>query len=49
MSFIAERVQIEGVTFDDVLLIPAYMAKKQGKKCLVIDKRTQLGGNIYLA
>jgi UDP-galactopyranose mutase len=25
----------------------AYMAKKQGKKCLVIDKRTQLGGNIY--
>jgi len=24
MSFIAERVQIEGVTFDDVLLIPAY-------------------------
>ena len=25
----------------------AYMAKKQDKKCLVIDKRTQLGGNIY--
>jgi len=25
----------------------AFMAKKQGKKCLVIDKRTQLGGNIY--
>lgn len=24
MSFIAERVQIEGLTFDDVLLIPAY-------------------------
>jgi len=24
MSFIADRVQIEGVTFDDVLLIPAY-------------------------
>lgn len=25
----------------------AYRAKKMGKKCLVIDKRTQLGGNIY--
>jgi UDP-galactopyranose mutase len=25
----------------------AYMAKKQGKKCLVVDKRPQLGGNIY--
>lgn len=25
----------------------AYLAKKQGKKCLVIDKRPQLGGNIY--
>lgn len=24
MSFIAERIQIEGLTFDDVLLIPAY-------------------------
>ncbi len=24
MSFIAERVQLEGLTFDDVLLIPAY-------------------------
>ena len=24
MSFIAERVQIEGLTFDDVLLVPAY-------------------------
>jgi IMP dehydrogenase len=24
MSFISERVQIEGLTFDDVLLIPAY-------------------------
>lgn len=25
----------------------AYLAKKQGKKCLVIDKRHRLGGNIY--
>lgn len=25
----------------------AYRARKQGKKCLVIDKRPRLGGNIY--
>lgn len=25
----------------------AYMATKHGKKCLVIDKRTHLGGNVY--
>lgn len=25
----------------------AYFAKKVGKKCLVIDKRPQLGGNVY--
>lgn len=25
----------------------AYLAKKHGKKCLVIDKRTHLGGNVY--
>lgn len=25
----------------------AYLAKKQGKKCLVIDKRSHLGGNVY--
>lgn len=25
----------------------AHLAHKQGKKCLVIDKRTHLGGNIY--
>jgi UDP-galactopyranose mutase/very-short-patch-repair endonuclease len=25
----------------------AYFARKQGKKCLVIDKRLQLGGNVY--
>ncbi|EID83913.1 UDP-galactopyranose mutase [Treponema sp. JC4] len=25
----------------------AYLAKQQGKKCLVIDKRPHLGGNIY--
>lgn len=25
----------------------AYLANKQGKKCLVIDKRQHLGGNIY--
>ena len=25
----------------------AYFAKQQGKKCLVIDKRPQLGGNVY--
>ena len=24
MSFIADRVQMEGLTFDDVLLIPAF-------------------------
>ena len=24
MSFIADRVKMEGLTFDDVLLIPAY-------------------------
>lgn len=25
----------------------AYLAKKQGKRCLVIDKRQHLGGNLY--
>ena len=25
----------------------AYLAKKQGKKCLVIDKRVHVGGNLY--
>ena len=25
----------------------AYRATKAGKKCLVIDKRQQLGGNVY--
>ena len=25
----------------------AYLAKKQGQKCLVIDKRQHLGGNVY--
>lgn len=25
----------------------AYLAKKKGKRCLVIDKRSHLGGNIY--
>ena len=25
----------------------AYMLGKQGKKCIVIDKRGHLGGNIY--
>lgn len=25
----------------------AYLEKKQGKKCLVIDKRSHLGGNVY--
>lgn len=25
----------------------AYFAKKQGKRCIVIDKRPQLGGNVY--
>ncbi|MDR2086487.1 MAG: NAD(P)-binding protein, partial [Dysgonamonadaceae bacterium] len=25
----------------------AYKAKQQGKKCLVIDKRPHLGGNVY--
>ena len=27
----------------------AYFAHKQGKRCLVIDKRQQLGGNVYCA
>ena len=25
----------------------AYFVHKQGKQCLVIDKRPQLGGNVY--
>ena len=25
----------------------AHLAKKHGKKCLVIDKRPHLGGNVY--
>ena len=25
----------------------AYFARKQGKKCLVVEKRETLGGNIY--
>lgn len=25
----------------------AYKARQQGKKCLVIDRRPHLGGNIY--
>ena len=25
----------------------AYLAKRKGKKCLVVDKRSQLGGNLY--
>ena len=25
----------------------AYFAKKSGKRCLVIDKRPQVGGNVY--
>ena len=25
----------------------AYEAKKRGKKCLVIDKRNHIGGNLY--
>ncbi|RGS60400.1 NAD(P)/FAD-dependent oxidoreductase, partial [Roseburia inulinivorans] len=25
----------------------AYEMKKKGKKCLVIDKRNHIGGNIY--
>lgn len=25
----------------------AYEAKKKGKKCLVIDKRAHIGGNVY--
>lgn len=27
----------------------AYEMKKRGKKCLVIDKRNHIGGNIYLS
>lgn len=27
----------------------AYLAKQKGKKCLVIDKRPHLGGNVYCA
>ncbi|MEE0085464.1 MAG: NAD(P)-binding protein, partial [Paludibacteraceae bacterium] len=25
----------------------AYMSKKAGKSCLVIDKRAHIGGNVY--
>ena len=25
----------------------AYMASKQGKKCLVLEKRDHIGGNVY--
>ena len=25
----------------------AYLAKQKGKKCLVIDKRSHIGGNVY--
>ena len=27
----------------------AYKAKQQGKKCLVIDRRPHLGGNIFIS
>ena len=26
----------------------AYLARRQGKRCLVIDRREQLGGNVAL-
>ena len=48
-------IQIDNMTHYDYLIVGsglygatfAYRAKKVGKKCLVIDKRPHLGGNLY--
>ena len=39
-DFLIVGAGLYGATF-------AYLAHKQGKKCLVIDKRSHLGGNVY--
>ena len=40
VTLLAFGVGIYGATY-------AYKAKKEGKRCLVIDQRPHLGGNIY--
>ena len=42
MSFITERIALEGLTFDDVLLIPAYSEVLPRE----IDLRTRFTRNI---
>ena len=44
MSFIAERIRIEGLTFDDVLLIPAYSEVLPRE----VDLSTRFSRNIEL-
>ena len=44
MSFITERIALEGLTFDDVLLIPAYSEVLPKE----IDLRTRFTRNIHL-
>lgn len=44
MSFINERVQPEGLTFDDVLLVPAYSEVLPRE----VDVRTRFSRNIKL-
>ena len=44
MSFITERIALEGLTFDDVLLIPAYSEVLPKE----IDLRTRFTRNIRL-
>ncbi len=44
MSFIADRVKMDGLTFDDVLLIPAYSEVLPRE----VDLSTQFSRNIRL-
>ena len=44
MSFINERVQSEGLTFDDVLLVPAYSEVLPRE----VDLRSRFSRNIQL-
>jgi len=39
-DFLIVGAGLYGATF-------AYLAKKEGKRCLVIDKRPHLGGNVF--
>lgn len=43
MSFIADKIQFEGFTFDDVLLIPAYSSIARN-----VDLSTRFSRNIEL-